>query len=333
MSTLIIMLVALAGFVPASGDVPSNTFNPDRPTHVPQDFSSYAWGNLKPKGNVKAMSIVADTDTCRTGFPDYVAEMESNFEYCQAYDTMRYWYIPKCYSIALASATAGALGSSAGCTSLASVDSNLSYRGFLIHCLTLRNDAEWFCAFVADLVGTYSDTNHLSIPDYRAQRGIIQYLINNPRCADDEGGNEQGYQQLLYTQYQIWVDTSTPGESFDSTVPTMQDLGLDSVLIINGQAGVTYAMPTPAIINSASVIENPFQNSTSILLSVGRESYITIAVYNVLGQQIAGAGYAGVFEQGSRTIPLDMTNAPPGAYLVRISTANNETQTLKLTKE
>ncbi len=301
-------------------DVRSTSLRPDRTTDVPQDFSSCAWGTqssnsgiscsdnnddlTKPKGNVKAMSIVADTDTCRTGFPDYVAEMESNFEYCQAYDTMRYWYIPKCYSIALASATAGALGSSAGCTSLASVDSNLSYRGFLIHCLTLRNDAEWFCAFVADLVGTYSDTNHLSIPDYRAQRGIIQYLINNPRCADDEGGNEQGYQQLLYTQYQIWVDTSTPGESFDSTVPTMQDLGLDSVLIINGQAGVTYAMPTPAIINSASVIENPFQNSTSILLSVGRESYITIAVYNVLGQQIAGAGYAGVFEQGSRTIPF-----------------------------
>jgi hypothetical protein len=129
------------------------------------------------------------------------------------------------------------------------------------------------------------------------------------------------------------MDTSHDGENYDTTLPTMQQLGLDTVLIINGEAGVTYAVPTPAIINSASVLENPFQNSTSILLSVGREAYITIAVYNVLGQQIAGAGYAGVFEQGSATVPINMSNAPPGAYYARVSTTNNEVQTLKLTKE
>ncbi len=157
--------------------------------------------------------------------------------------------------------------------------------------------------------------------------------MNNPRCAFDHRNDSIDYVDLLMAQENLWADTASAGEVFDTSIPTLHDLGLDTLLKINGQAGVTYALPTPSVINSASITENPFDNSTSIALSIGREAYITIAVYNILGQQIAGAGYAGVFEQGSRTIPLDMTNAPPGAYLVRISTANNETQTLKLTKE
>jgi hypothetical protein len=286
----------------------------------------------KQKG-VKSMAIATDTDTCSTGFPDYVAENNSNFQYRQDYDTMRYWYIPHCYPIALAPETAGALGGSANPTVLTTIDSVLNYRNFIIHCLTLRNDDEWFCAFVGDLAGTYRDSNNIYNGDYRAGRAIFQYLADNPRCAYVQAGDQFEYNQLTQTEYQIWMDTSHDGENYDTTLPTMQDLGLDTVLIINGQAGVTYAVPTPQIIMSARVLDNPFPNSTSILVSIGREAYVTIAVYNVLGEQIAGAGYAGVFEQGSRTIPLDMTSAPSGAYYVRISTANNETQTLKLTKE
>jgi hypothetical protein len=364
MKTLIFFLLCLPGssYFPAYGVAPTNTsidisnnywgglIPPSAPTwsyfwnynftSSSTSSLSYASGlgcsddiTMKQKG-VKPLSIATDTDTCSVAFPDYIAQNNTNFQYSKDYDTMRYWYIPHCYPIAEASQTAGALSGSAQIgVVLTNFDSVLNCRAFMIHCLTLRNDDEWFCAFLAAVAGTFVDSNDIYKPNYREERAIAQYLVNNPRCSDDATGNSFEYQELLMTQENFWADTAHAGEVFDTTIPTMQQLGLDSVLIINGQAGVTYAVPTSQIILSASVLDNPFQNSTSILVSIGREAYVTIAVYNVLGVQIAGTGYAGVFEQGSRTIPLDMTSAPSGAYYVRISTAYNETQTLKLTKE
>ena len=157
--------------------------------------------------------------------------------------------------------------------------------------------------------------------------------MDNPRCASNYSDDSMEYYDLLNSYYNLWEDTSHSPEKFDTTLPTLQELGLDTLLVITAEAGVTYAAPTPQIILSASIIENPFESSTSIALSVGREAYITIQVFDLLGHQIAGAGYAGVFEQGSREIPIDMQNAPSGTYYVRIQTANNETQTLKLVKE
>jgi hypothetical protein len=330
-------------------EVARDTFTPEQPTGVPQHTISCASGTqssnsglscsdnnddlTKPKV-VKPMSVLSDTDTCSVTFPTYVSELDQDFMFRQGYDTMRYWYIPHCYPIANPQATAGALeGSVQIGQDITTVDSMLNYRSFVLHCLSLRKDDAWFCAFVADLAGTYTDSNSVYNPDYRAQRAIALYLMNNPRCSAGYSGDSTVYYQLFWGQYKIWQDTAGKNTKFDSTIPTMHQLGLDTVLIINGQAGVTYAEPTPQIINSASVIENPFQNSTSILLAIGREAYVTIAVYNLLGVQVAGASYAGVFEQGNATIPINMTNAPPGAYYVRISTANNEVQTLKLTKE
>ena len=54
---------------------------------------------------------------------------------------------------------------------------------------------------------------------------------------------------------------------------------------------------------------------------------------HLLGEQIAGAGYNGTFEQGSAIVPMNLDASPQGIYYVRIQTANNETETLKLVKE
>ncbi len=285
----------------------------------------------------KPLSIATDTDTCSTGFPDYVAEMNSNFMYRQAYDTMRYWYIPHCYPMALAPETAGALDGSAQLgVVLTDYDSVLNFRDFAIHCLTLRNDDEWFCAFVGAVAGTYVDSNNIYHPDYRAERTIAKYLTDNPRCAYAATGDAFEEQQLLETQWNVWNDSANiyfKDPPFDSSIPSMHDLGLDTILKLNAQAGVTYAVQGTQIILDARVTENPFPSATSIWLSIGREAYIHIEVFDLLGRAVSGAGYAGVFEQGSREIPLDMSKAPPGTYYVRVSTANNEVRTLKITKE
>ncbi len=242
------------------------------------------------------------------------------------------WYITHCYKNANPGDAWGGLDQSFDSVVQTAAGRQNAFN-FVLYGLGLRSDDPWFCYGVPLLGIEFNSGPFGQTPDYRADRAIDLYLMNNPRCANDYSGDSLDYAILLATQWQIWTDTSAPGSTMDSSVPTLQDLGLDTLLAINAKAGVTFALPTPAIINSASITENPFENSTSVALSVGREAYVTIGVYNVLGQQVPGAGFAGVFEQGSRVIPLDMTNAPPGAYYVRISTAGSEVQTLKLTKE
>src|ERR1035437_7327996 len=145
----------------------------------------------------KPMSVLADTDTCSVTFPNWVAENNSIGQYKVDYDTMRYWYIPHCYTIAEASQTAGALSGSALLgVALPNLDSVLNFRDFVIHCLILRHDDEWFCAFLGDLAGTFVDSNNIYVPDYRAERAIAQYINNNPRCAYGATGNSFEYNQL-----------------------------------------------------------------------------------------------------------------------------------------
>ena len=269
------------------------------------------------------------TDSCANAFNSVYLWEQNNENYGPAYDTMQ-WYIRHCYPDANAGQTWGAYNDSWGTVVQTQVGRD-SIFSFVLYALGLRSDDVWFCNGVPSLEVKY--TSPSGAPDYRAYRALYQYLKENPRCAWNYQSDSVMYQGLLNAQWNEWADTSRPGSVFDSSLPTLQSLGLDTLLKINSQAGVTFSLPTPPIILSASLEGNPFDNSTSVYLSVGREAYITLQVFDLLGHQVAGAGYAGVFEQGTATVPINMTNAPPGAYYLRVSTANNETQTLKLTKE
>lgn len=270
-----------------------------------------------------------NTDSCANAF-NSVYLWEQNLEnYGPAFDTMQ-WYIRHCYPNANADQTWSAYNGSWGDT-LNYLGMRDSIFNFILYGLGLRNDDVWFCAGVPLLQVKYVGAN--GTPNFAACRAIDLFLMNNPRCAWNYISDSTDYANLLNYQWNYWADTSRPGSVFDSTVPSLQSLGLDTLLKINSQAGVTFSLPTPPIILSASLEGNPFDNSTIVYLSVGREAYIILQVFDVLGHQIAVAGYAGVFEQGTATVPINMTNAPPGAYYLRVSTANNETQTLKLTKE
>ena len=278
---------------------------------------------------VKSLSLLSsDTDSCGNAF-GAVFLWEQNLEnFTQAYDTMQ-WYIRHCYANANASQTWSAYNGSWN-TEVQTQAGSDSIFNFVLYGLSLRSDNDWFCYGVPLLEVKYN-TNNGQTPGYRADRAIYKFLMDNPRCAFNIRPDSISYVNLLTSQWNEWADTSQPGSVFDSSLPSMQSLGLDTLLSFAAVAN--YTVLGPQIILIASITENPFLNSTSIALSIGREAYLNIGVYNILGQQIAGAGYAGTFEQGSSTIPINMANVPSGAYYVRISTANNEVQTLKLTKE
>ncbi len=319
------MLVALAGFVPASGGVFSNTFIPDRPINVPQDFISYAMGTGR-KGD-RLQSLQVSDSSCKQALGTAFSLISDGL-YDESFDSICY-YLSNCYAQADPATAFGVFRGSAGDTD-ENIQGKATIKNFLLSILPLRTDDDWFCQCVW-CFGAYfaHDTNA-----DREGMSLDKWLIDNPRCSMIHNAAILDYNQGRKDDSSLWADTTHwPDTVYDTTLLTMQQMGLDSVLIISATEGVSPEAIGSQILLSASITENPFPNSTSILLSIGREAYVTIQVFDILGHQIEGAGYASVFEQGNVTIPINMTNAPPGAYLVRISTANNEVQTLKLTKE
>jgi hypothetical protein len=269
----------------------------------------------------------SNVDSCGNAF-GAVFLWEQNMENLgQAYDTMQ-WYIRHCYVNANAGQTWGGYNGSWN-TEVQTQAGRDSIFNFVLYGLGLRSDDRWFCYGVPLLCVKYNNSNQT--PNYRDNRTIFKFLLDNPRCAFNIRPDSAGYLDNLEGQWNYWSDTSHKGEVFDSTIPTLHDLGLDTLLSLAAVAN--YTALGPQIILSASIMENPFQNSTNVALSIGREAYMNIGVYAVLGQQVAGVGYNGVFEQGSHTIQLDMTNVPTGTYYLRMATANNEVQTLKIVKE
>ncbi|MFO7446522.1 MAG: T9SS type A sorting domain-containing protein [Ignavibacteriaceae bacterium] len=66
---------------------------------------------------------------------------------------------------------------------------------------------------------------------------------------------------------------------------------------------------------------NPFNPSTSISFSLPENSFVTLKVYNLLGQEVA-ALINEVLERGVHSVNLDMSNQPSGIYLYTISSGN-----------
>ena len=200
---------------------------------------------------------------------------------------------------------------------------------FVLYGLGLRNDDGWFCLGVPLLQVKFVQLNH---PDYRACRAIDRFLMDNPRCKWNYVADSTDYSNLLRAQWNYWSDTAWSG-TFDSTLPTLHEIGLDTLLALSAKAGVYYEQLGPQIILDARITANPFPDETSLALSINREAYLHIQVYDLLGNRLERAGYEGVFESGQRVVPLGMSSQPPGTYYLRISTANNEVRTIKLVKE
>jgi photosystem II stability/assembly factor-like uncharacterized protein len=91
--------------------------------------------------------------------------------------------------------------------------------------------------------------------------------------------------------------------------------------------------PQPRSIQFMTLSPNPALDQASLFLTIDREAYVHIEVFDLLGHKLEGVGYEGVFEPGAHSTLLDLKSLRSGSYYVRITTANNEVRTIKLLKE
>jgi hypothetical protein len=197
-------------------------------------------------------------------------------------------------------------------------------------------NAQYFCADVHALMGTVGITPDTDWQESNTNnnRGmsVLYWILHNPLCTN--GDDSELYQNSRLSQketYLNWPGLNRDSVPLDTTIYTMQQLGLDSVLKYAGLLGVSNN--TPSIISSATAYPNPTGEGTVISFGIAREAYVSINLYNVLGHQVSTAGFGGVVEPGNLSVPISLVGLPSGTYFARIQTTYGEAQTVKLVKE
>jgi hypothetical protein len=116
-----------------------------------------------------------------------------------------------------------------------------------------------------------------------------------------------------------------------------QTYGIDPVTNYFAMSHLQFAFPsaacgatvTTAVGNvrteamESSIFPNPTENDFSVRLSLTETSDISVAVYNALGQKVAGSKANGNI--GENTVPVNMNNVSAGIYFVKINVGKNET--------
>ena len=222
----------------------------------------------------------------------------------------------------------GGHGQSPGCW--------IDFKSWLISALAWNpHDPTYFCADVETLVGALAserDTSWSQLNTATNKRlSIVLWLIHNPLCTN--GSDSEEYTNSRGSQKETWFNTQdTTKVPFDTTIYSMHDLGLDSVLKYAALLGVN-SNHTESIISNATASPNPLSDGTVVSFGMSREGYVKVEVFDLLGHPAAAGSFESVLVAGNFSVPISLHGLPSGTYYARILTTYGETATVKLVKE
>ncbi|MDP4199991.1 MAG: hypothetical protein Q8922_07325 [Bacteroidota bacterium] len=199
-------------------------------------------------------------------------------------------------------------------------------------------DPAYFCQCVealAQCLGSLHDTTEqLMWKDQNRSLAVIRWMLLNDPC--DMPNLRFLYNNTRRSQYEQWLnDTTVP---YDTTLPSMQDLGLDSLLAIHFKyAWVPSGGDFGKHVSSYSVSENPLHDLTTLRFDLSDAEYVRVEVFDVMGNNTPCPSLQktgdGLFESGQHQIPIDFSRCASGTYYLRITLGTGEVRTIKLVKE
>ena len=152
--------------------------------------------------------------------------------------------------------------------------------------------------------------------------GIAQYTENNGYVAGSKVQNAGSQYQCKPYPYSGWCNGAAwaygPGTgAYWSDAWTL-------VGSCNARSAADGSNNTSAIVNEnmLSNSPNPFQENTTIEVTLNEESDVNIAVYNKAGQIVATV-LEGHLNSGTHALQFDSKALMPGLYIVKCSTNNN----------
>ena len=197
-------------------------------------------------------------------------------------------------------------------------------------------DSAYFCQCLEAIQGVLPlppDTSEaVGSTDMNIGLAVMRWMILNTTCETPALWEE--YEGTRLSQREHWLN-DTNAYKLDTTLPSMADLGLDTLLARHFQLSVGASGPDnfASIMPSFSVTDNPFEKQTTLRFTLNQAAYIRIEVFDQLGREVFGDGTGRVLDPGSHETPVDGRNFAPGTYYLRISLGTGEVRTIKLIKE
>jgi hypothetical protein len=171
-----------------------------------------------------------------------------------------------------------------------------------------------------DVVGDGIFSNILTMPAYTPLSVLYKYGINWADVANNGGGNdnEAGFAVNHTLQMTRYMSSATAVDTFGTmVVSTLTDI-----------TGVQELPEIPQVYNLKQNYPNPFNPTTMIEYGIPEESFVTLTVYNVLGQAVTNL----VNQQqhaGTYAVTFDASQYPSGIYFYKI-TAGDYVNTHKM---
>ena len=310
-------------------EIANKSFDGHNPNSITSQFPGYTLTSAK--GNAQIFpERIEDAESSESGDCQNVLNVgydlaRSDADFNKAFDTARY-YVDHCSTEPNSGDVFGLLVSVNGnATQLKGSSGQLYFRNYLISILYVSPSDQWYCNAAYALVHTSRNS--------REALGLIKFLLGNVRCKDLAGNLGYSYYLIRRNDYYNWHDSVTVDTNkypYDSTLASLHDMGLDTLLY---HAGVSIkGTLAHQMIVSSQITINPFSQVTGVEFDLSQMAYVRLEVYDELGRMIQGDGNGHVYDQGSHTLQLEGLKWSPGTYYVRLSTGNGEVQTLKLVK-
>ena len=199
---------------------------------------------------------------------------------------------------------------------------------------------EYFCQCVQAIagelpipVGTDTSPTGWMVLENR-QLAVLGWLVVNVNC--DSPYVWQTYMKMRNWMLQNWLGYDPSwrlAHPLDTTLPSMADLGLDTLLAKHFKYAHVEGKPFPSIVPEYALSRNPFDGTTALRFTLSEASYERVDVLDVLGREVWSEGDGHLLDPGEHTIPIDMSTAPSGTYYLRITLGTGEVRTIKMVKE
>ena len=109
------------------------------------------------------------------------------------------------------------------------------------------------------------------------------------------------------------------GEELFTTVGTFE---ITELIVANSVGAIEVSIAKPGAFGLSSAYPNPFNPTTSVALSLPNDSYVSITVYNVIGQTVATLA-DGYMTADVYSFSWDASSVPSGAYFIRAEAGND----------
>ena len=97
---------------------------------------------------------------------------------------------------------------------------------------------------------------------------------------------------------------------------------VDEIIVANSAGTIDVTVATPEVFGLSSAYPNPFNPTTSVALSLPNDGYVSVTVYNAIGQ-VVGTIADGYMTANVYDFSWNASSVPSGMYFIRAEAGNS----------